>query len=125
MISEAAAIFDSSTPSNAATNEDEEETPPPAEKAKGLAAILERIPRRSISVPLTSHEQAKKEVTAYSELTVEDASIESLDRWKQNSDRFPLLSTRSSGGYIVDTHRVSARLYITKQCQHVNFWQTI
>ena len=58
------------------THEDEEETPPPVKKAKGLAAILERIPNKTA---LTSNQQAKKEIATYCDLGLEDTSSDPLD----------------------------------------------
>ena len=119
LTSEAAALADKTTPP---THEHEEETPPPAKRAKGLAAILKKVPMRS-PIELTSHQRATKEIVAYSDLPLEETSRDPLDWWKQNSDRFPLLSVLvrkylcicgtsvpserafSSGGYIVDPHR--------------------
>ena len=119
LTSEAAALADKTTPP---THEHEEETPPPAKRAKGLAAILKKVPMRS-PIELTSHQRATKEIVAYSDLPLEETSRDPLDWWKQNSDRFPLLSVLvrkylcicgtsvpserafSSGGYTVDPHR--------------------
>ena len=119
LTSEAAAVADKK---KLPTREDEEETPPPPKKAKGLAAILEKLPKKN-PVELTSCQQAKKEIVSYCDLPLEDTSSNPLDWWKQNSNRFPLLSVLvrkylcicgtsvpsecvfSSGGYIVDPHR--------------------
>ena len=56
LTSEAAALVDKDTPF---FHEDEEEIPP-VKKAKALAAILERIPKKCASVELTSNQQAKR-----------------------------------------------------------------
>ena len=60
------------------TREDEEETPPPPKKAKGLAAILEKLPKKN-PVELTSCQQVKKEIVSYSDLPLEDTSSNHLD----------------------------------------------
>ena len=44
LTSEAAAVADKK---KLPTREDEEETPPPPKKAKGLAAILEKLPKKN------------------------------------------------------------------------------
>ena len=86
-----------------------------------------------LSLLATSHEQAKKEGMAYSELTVEDTRTEPLDWWKQNSDRFPLLSTLVKkylcvcgtslpSVALVDTLWIPIVL-VLDYCEHVNFWQ--
>ena len=102
-------------------------------KQKGLLQFGKNSKEEYISVPLTSHEQAKKEVTAYSELTAEDTRTEPLDWWKQNSDRFPLLSTLVKkylcvcgtslpSVALVDTLWIPIVL-VLDYCEHVNFWQ--
>ena len=60
------------------TREQEEETPPPPKKAKGLAAILEKVPKKN-PVELTSYQRGKKEVVTYSDLPQEDTSSDPLD----------------------------------------------
>ena len=87
--SEATALADKDTPT---TCEGEEETPPPAKKAKGLAAILGKVPKKSDSVRLTSRQRVEKEIAVYCDVGIEDTSSDPLDWWKQNSSRFPLLS---------------------------------
>ena len=92
-------------------------------KAKGLASILGKVPKKSDSVRLTSCQRVQKEIAVYCDIGIEDTSSDSLDWWKQNSSRFPLLSVLvrkylcicgtsvpservfSSGGYIVDPQR--------------------
>ena len=70
---------------------------------------------------------------AYSEITVEDTRTEPLDWWKQNSDRFPLLSTLVKkylcvcgtslpSVALVDTLWIPIVL-VLDYCEHVNFWQ--
>ena len=62
------AMADKTTPP---THEHEEETPPAAKRAKGLAAILKKVPMRS-PIELTSHQRATKEIVAYSDLPLEE-----------------------------------------------------
>jgi len=106
LTSEAAAVADKKEP----PTRECEETPP--KKAKGLAAILEELPKRI----LLNFLSAREEIVSYSDLPL-DTSSDPLDWWKQNSNRFPLLSllvrkylctcgtsVPSERGYIVDPH---------------------
>ena len=74
-MSEAAALADKTMPF---THEHEEETPPPAKRAKGLAAILKKVPKKS-PIELLIKEQRKR----LQHIVTCDTSRDPLDWWKQ------------------------------------------
>ena len=71
-----------------ATEEESGLAPPPI-KAKGLAAILEKMPRRVLVSTLTPAKLVDREFTTY---TLEESACDPLDWWKYNLRKISLMS---------------------------------
>ena len=56
--------------------EEESEVAPPPKKAKGLAAILEKMPRRASVSTLTPTELVDREFTTYMDLPLEESTCD-------------------------------------------------
>ena len=59
--------------------EEESEGAPPPKKAKGLDAILEKMPRRASVSTLTPTELVDRESTTYMDLPLEESTCDPLD----------------------------------------------
>lgn len=78
--------------STAPEEESEVEVAPPPKKAKGLAAILEKMPRRIPVSTVTPTELVDREFTTYMDLPLEESTCDPLDWWRDNFRKFPFMS---------------------------------
>ena len=62
---------------------------PPTKKAKGLAAILEKMPKRASVSTLTPTDLVDREFNTYMDLPLEESTCDPLDWWRNNFHKFP------------------------------------
>ena len=73
--------------------EAENEVSLPVKKAKGLGAILSKLPTLEVSTEVSMAEKFKREVGSYLDQPSTDADSNPLLWWRSNSSIFPLLSS--------------------------------